>query len=77
MSARSAPQILSVKDECTFLFLSFLINGLRNSSANSSFYIFPFLTADLFRVAKVSDRASVAAPVFLSRNLKTIEARPL
>ena len=61
ISARSATQILSIKVECTFLFLNFLIIGLCNSSANSLFEIFSFLIADLFRVAKVSDRASVAA----------------
>ena len=61
ISARSAAQILSIKVECTFLFLNFLIIGLRNSSANSLFEIFSFLIADLFRVVKVSDRASVAA----------------
>ena len=33
--ARSALQILSIKDECTFLFSNFLIIGLCNSSANS------------------------------------------
>ena len=30
ISAKSAPQILSIKDECTFLFLSILIIGLCN-----------------------------------------------
>ena len=35
ISARSAPQILSIKDDCTFLFLNFLVIGLCNSSANS------------------------------------------
>ena len=44
ISARSAPQLLSIKDECTFLFLKFLIIGLCNSSANSLFEIFSFLT---------------------------------
>ena len=34
ISARSAPQVLSIIDECTFLFLNFLIIGLCNSSAN-------------------------------------------
>ena len=43
------------------LFLNFLISGLRNSSANSFFDIFSFLTVHLFRVAKVSDHAGVAA----------------
>ena len=63
MSAISAPQKLSIKVECTFLFLNFLIIGLCNSSANYLFYTFSFLTADLL--------TSVAAPpeVFLSKNL--------
>ena len=34
ISARSAPQIFSIKGECTFLLLNFLIIGLCNSSAN-------------------------------------------
>ena len=43
ISARSAPQILSIKGECTYLFLSFLIIDLCNYSANSFFEIFSFL----------------------------------
>ena len=35
ISARSAYQILSIKVECTFLFMNFLITGLCNFSANS------------------------------------------
>ena len=35
ISARSAPQILSIKGECTFLLLNFLIISLSTSSANS------------------------------------------
>ena len=35
ISARSAPQILSMKGECTFIFLNVLIIGLCNSSTNS------------------------------------------
>ena len=65
ISARSAPQILSIKVDCTFIFLDFLIIGLCNSSANSLFDIFLFLIADLFcvaRVAKVSSGPSAAAP---------------
>ena len=57
ISARSVPQILSIKDECAFSFLNFLITGLCNSSANSLFEIFSFLIpipANLFaRVAEV------------------------
>ena len=34
ISARSAPQILSIKIECTFHFLNFPMTGLCNSSAN-------------------------------------------
>ena len=44
ISARSAPQMLSIKAECTFLLLSFLIIGLCSSSANSLLEIFSFLT---------------------------------
>ena len=43
ISARSAPQILSIKVECTFLFLNFLIIGLCNSYANSLLEIISFL----------------------------------
>ena len=35
ISARSARQILSIKGECTFLLLNFLMIGLCNSSINS------------------------------------------
>ena len=35
ISAKSMPQILSIKSECTFLLLNLLIIGLGNSSANS------------------------------------------
>ena len=44
ISARSAPQILSIKDNCTFRFLNFLIIGWCNSSVNSLLDIIPFLT---------------------------------
>ena len=37
--AKSAPQIVSIKGDCTFLFLNFLIIGLCGSSANSLFEI--------------------------------------
>ena len=42
VSARSPPQVLSVKDECAFGFSNFLIIGLSNHSANSWFYIIYF-----------------------------------
>ena len=35
ISARSAPQVLSIKGECALLFSDFLIIGLCISSANS------------------------------------------
>ena len=41
---RLAPQILSVKNDCTFLFLNFLIIVLYNSTANFLLKIFSFLT---------------------------------
>ena len=44
ISARLAPQILSVKVESTFRFSSFLIIGLCNSSANSWFEIISLLS---------------------------------
>ena len=42
ISATSAPQLLSIKDECTLLLLNFLINGLSNSSTNSLLEIISF-----------------------------------
>ena len=44
ISARSAPQLFSIKDECTFLLLNFLIIGLCNCSADSLLEIILFLT---------------------------------
>ena len=43
ISARSGPQIFSIKGEFIYLFSSFLITGSCNSSANSLFEIFSFL----------------------------------
>ena len=43
MPARSAHQILSIKANCTFLFFTFLITGLCNSSPNSLLEIISFL----------------------------------
>ena len=45
ISAKSEPQMLSIKGECTFHFSNFLVIGLCNSSANSLFCIVLFLTA--------------------------------
>ena len=42
ISAKSAPQILPIKGECTFLLLNIPIIGLCNSSANSLLEIFSF-----------------------------------
>ena len=55
ISTRSAPQILSLKDECAFHFSNFLIIGLCNSSVNFSFCSILFVTEPLAR--------------FLSKNL--------
>ena len=60
ISARSASQMLSIKGECTFLFLNFLRIGLYHSSANSWFEKFLFLIP--------------LQEVVLSKNLETIEA---
>ena len=43
MPARSASQILTAKDECTFFFSSSLIIGLCNPLANSLLEIISFL----------------------------------
>ena len=43
--ARSAPQALSIKNECTLLLLNSVIIGLCNSSANYLLGIFSFLIA--------------------------------
>ena len=44
ISAKTAHQILSIKDERTFLFSNFQTICLCNSSANSLLYIISFLT---------------------------------
>ena len=44
ISARSAPQYLSIKGEYTFRFSNFLIIDLCNPLAISCFDVFPFLT---------------------------------
>ena len=44
ISARSTPQKLFIKGECTFLFLKFLIIGLSNCSADSLLKIISSLT---------------------------------
>ena len=44
ISARSVPQILSIKDECILLLSNFLITGLCNSFVNSLLEIISFLT---------------------------------
>ena len=43
ISAKCAPQILPIKDKCTFLLLKFLIIGLCKSFADSLLGIFSFL----------------------------------
>ena len=43
ISGKNAPQILSIKSECTFLFSNFPIIGLCNSSPNTLLEIVSFL----------------------------------
>ena len=52
ISAKSAPQILSIRGECTFLLLNFLIIGFYNSSADSLLGIFSSLMplAEIFNI---------------------------
>ena len=47
ISAKSKPQILSIKGDFTFLLINFLIIDLFNSSANSLLEIFSFLNTTL------------------------------
>ena len=56
ISARSAPQTLSIKGEFTFRFLNFLMIGLCNSFVNCWSDIFSFLipvSTNLFCAAKL------------------------
>ena len=71
ISARSSPQTLSIKGECTFLLLNFVVIGFCNSPSNSLLEIFLFLVGYFFPLAKTSDHASVASrsDVFLSNYL--------
>ena len=48
ISAKSTPQILSIKGDCTFLLLNFLIMRLCNSSANSLLEIFLIPPTEVF-----------------------------
>ena len=78
ISATSTPQMLFIKDEHTCRFSNFLIIGLCNSLANSWFDICSFLTTNLCRAAKVSERANVGElPEVFYQKLYTIEATPL
>ena len=71
--ARSAPQILFMKSECTFLFSNILIIGLFNSYANCWFGILIFdATTSKFRVTKFSDCARVAE-VFYQKIYKALK----
>ena len=57
ISARSAPQILSIKGDCTFLLLNFIILvGLCNPSANSRVLSEALRSATLARQAKFKGR---------------------
>ena len=70
ISAKSGAQILSLNFEYSFFFffffLNFLITGLRNSRASTSFAVVP-----------VSLVTHVPNPIFLSKNIYTILPHPL
>ena len=81
ISARSAVQVLPVKDECLFHFSNVLLTGLCNSSGNTWFGIITLLMArpkdslsknhkpqkqDLFYIHNISDLAILIA---LSSNI--------
>ena len=68
ISVRSAPQILSIKDDSTFLFSNFLIVGLCNSSANSLLQII------LFSTVSPEVDLSTSEAFFYQKKLETIEA---
>ena len=53
ISAKSAPQILSLNPELTFYFLNFLIIGLCNSSANCKFCLISLLLLLLLLLFKI------------------------
>ena len=63
ISAKPIPQILSIKDECSFLFSNFLITGLCNCLANYLLDMISFLTVP-------------PEEVFITKKLQTIEAGP-
>ena len=69
--SRSSPQLLPSKDEYTFHLSNFLIIVFSKSFANRWLdiisYLIPLPIADL----------STSEAVFLSKNLSTVEARPL
>ena len=75
ISAISDPRILSIKGEYTFLSLNFIIIGFCNYSATFLLDIMSFLNEDLFRVTKVSERASIVAPPenFLSKYVRSLK----
>ena len=63
ISARSAPQILSMKNECSFFISNFLVIGLCNSSANSLLDIIQFF------IAPPANLFARVAELFLSKTL--------
>ena len=68
---RSAPQIFFLECCYTFPFSSFVINALRNTSANCPFIKILLLIAGLSHAGKISDCERVTAPPehSLSKNL--------
>ena len=64
ISARSTTEILSLNDEYTFLFLTFVIIGLCNSSATYSFCLIADSKENLFVIIALQPLAD-----FLSKKL--------
>ena len=66
ISARSAPKILAIKDECTFRLSNFLIIALCYSSGNCCSVIFllaAVLPGNLFCLTKISDSTRVSRSI--------------
>ena len=70
ISARSAPQILPIKSEYTFIFVHSLINPLCNSSSNSLSEIFSFLTVTIKKLIHHWSKSALLSIIF--RNFSNI-----
>ena len=78
MLVKSTPQILSLNNECTFLFINFLIICLWSSSANCMFsLLLANCEAEDKGLYEVEEKWRPRPCDFLLKNLYTIEANPL